>query len=297
MAGHPIDSFVKYFLDIKPYHTKILEIIEQYLFSEEFSVSIKENIYFEEEWANDPLCKGVGYGLDFDDDCGYSAISCCDLFDCVGGYGLIYDNSDVLVELPIVDHDNVQPFVTVTGDWRHDKHYQIDSILSNNIIRIFGNYVSEISNHSLFLIKKSKTFNIIETLSDGVIVSGNYKEFFDLLDEVSIIESINSGRYSVLNSVFDGINTVLKFRNITNLNISELGKLITNSANKNNGLYKRQTIQFDGTYTLIQLHDSSLIPMVGETDHGSVVIRTAFTQNRRIFLTNAETTLVRYTRL
>ena len=46
MVKRPIDSFVKYFLDVKPYHTKILEIVERYLIDEDVNISIKENIFF-----------------------------------------------------------------------------------------------------------------------------------------------------------------------------------------------------------------------------------------------------------
>jgi hypothetical protein len=73
MVKRPIDSFVKYFLDIKPYHTKILEVVERYEFAETIEVDIKEKFDLLHTFANNPLCKGVGYGLDFDDECGFSA--------------------------------------------------------------------------------------------------------------------------------------------------------------------------------------------------------------------------------
>ena len=95
----PIDSFIKYFGDIKPYHTKILEVVEQYVFREEINVAIEETYNLEVTLENDPLCKGVGFGLNFDNDCGFDALECCDLFECMGGFGLIFDNSDLLVTL------------------------------------------------------------------------------------------------------------------------------------------------------------------------------------------------------
>jgi hypothetical protein len=42
--SRPIDAYIKYFRDIKPYHSKILEILEQYNFSEEMLVSMREGL-------------------------------------------------------------------------------------------------------------------------------------------------------------------------------------------------------------------------------------------------------------
>lgn len=291
MASRPIDSFVKYFLDVKPYHTKILEIIEQHLFHDEFTATIKENIKFEWEWANDPLCKGVGYGLDFDDDCGYSPLSCCDLFDCVGGYGLIFDNTDLLVDLPIVGHDNEVPYVKVQGNHLYDKHIQIDEIPSSDTIKILGNYVSDLSSHALFLIKRSKTFNIVNFLEDGIEVAGNHVNFMSVLNEISIVSNKNTGRYRISSVSFDGINTLITLFNTVPFDLMDSGVLITASSNKNNGLYKTETVSFDGTHTIIQLHSSTPIPNFGEDDNGSIVLRTSLSQNRRVYLTNASTTL------
>jgi hypothetical protein len=42
--SRPIDAYIKYFKDVKPYHSKILEILEQYNFSEEMLVSMREGL-------------------------------------------------------------------------------------------------------------------------------------------------------------------------------------------------------------------------------------------------------------
>ena len=62
-----IRSFVKYFNTIKPYHTKILEILEQYNFTDELNVSMLEDMAHDYTIANQPLCSPVELGTEFDE--------------------------------------------------------------------------------------------------------------------------------------------------------------------------------------------------------------------------------------
>lgn len=288
MVKRPIDSFVKYFLDVKPYHTKILEIVERYLIDEDVNVSIKENIFFTEEWSNTPLCKGVGYGLDFDDDCGFSSLSCCDLFDCIGGFGLIFDNSDLLVTAPMSSYDAVAGTITLQGDHRYDTYHQINAITSNSI-RIRGNHVSSIAPHALFVIAPKSTYLVQETVFNGFYVAGNVRRQFTAANEFSLIHSTsNDDTYSVVEATYlpDTRRTFIRV-NREDLDANALGSILVDSGTKNNGAYQRDSVSFDGTYTVIHLHpDSPRIALPNETRHGSIVLRTGFVAGRRVWLNN-----------
>lgn len=286
MVKRPIDSFVKYFLDVKPYHTKILEIVERYLIDEDVNISIKENIFFTEEWGNEPLCKGVGYGLDFDDDCGFSSLSCCDLFDCIGGYGLIYDNSDLLVAAPISTYDSTLGTITVQGDRRYDTYYQIDSITPNSIL-IRGNHVSSIAPHALFVVVPKSTYLVQETVFNGFYIAGNVAQQFTAANEFNLMRSTaNDDVYSVVEATYfsDSQRTFIRV-NRQDLDANALGVIIVDSGTKNNAAYQRDSVFFNGTHTVILLHeDSTQIALPTETKHGSVVLRTGFIAGRRVWL-------------
>ncbi len=288
MVKRPIDAFVKYFLDVKPYHTKILEIVERYLFDEDVNISIKENIFFTEEWGNEPLCKGVGYGLDFDDDCGFSSLSCCDLFDCIGGYGLIFDNSDLLVTAPISSYNAEAGTITVQGDRRYDTYYQIDAVTSNSIL-IRGNHVSSIAPHALFVVVPKSTYLVQETVFNGFYIAGNVAQQFAAANEFNLMRSTaNDGIYSVVEAKYfsDSQRTFIRV-NRQDLDVNALGTIIVDSGTKNNAAYQRDSVFFNGTHTVIYLHpDSTQIALPNETKHGSVVLRTGFVAGRRVWLNN-----------
>lgn len=293
MLKRPIDSFVNYFLDIKPYHTKILEIVEQYKFTEELSVNIKENIFFNETWENSPLCSGVGFGFDFDDDCGYSALSCCDLFDCVGGYGLIYDNSDLLVSKPItsVQSSGTPPnnAIVVAGDVRYDTFYQIADIQDTDTIKIAGNVVSAITPHKLIVVTSKNVYLVVEATADGFYVTGNSASQFNSVGEFVILNSgANDDGYAVVEATFNSIENrtfVKAFRqNGTPIDVNALGSIIVDSGTKNNGAYHITNVTFDGTHTVLTLHTDTPLTSPNEVRHGAVALRTGFIPNRRIWV-------------
>lgn len=297
MIKRPIDSFVNYFLEVKPYHTKILEIIESYRIKENVNVSIAERIFFREEWRNELLCKGIGFGLDFDDDCGFSVLSCCDLFDCVGGYGLIFDNSDILQSASITNTDNVNGSITVSGDRRYDTYFQIHSTVGNNNIRLLGNHVARLAPHALFVVTAENIYPVMETVSDGFYVSGNVTRQFVSAAEFRVVRSPdNDGIYHVTETKYipDEQRTFVKIfkpnadtvenSDTISLAINSLGDIIVDSSTKNNGAYQRTDVHFDGIYTNIILHPDTLLKLTEEIQHGSLVLRTGFIPGRKIWL-------------
>lgn len=296
MAKRPIDSFVQYFLDVKPYHTKILEIVEQYKFYENISINIEELIEFQESWENDPLCKGVGYGLDFDDDYGFDSTSNCDLFQCVGGYGLIFDNSDVLIDISTDTVDESNNLIEITGDYRYDTYHQIAATSGNNTIKILGNVVASITPHSLFMVIPKNKYSIAETTSNGFYIFGNVQEQFNLKKEFIVHRSPhNDDVYSVVAATYypaEGSTPARTFveTNRTDLNATELGYILIDSGTKNNSVYMRTAVSFDGTYTNINLQEDTPLALTDETKHGVVVLRTALVAPRRIWLENNHST-------
>src|SRR6185312_6965925 len=170
---NPIDAFIKYFLNIKPYHTKLLEVIQTYNFSEIINAEVGESIYQKISLENQPLCKPAGFGVDFDDACGFDADECCDLFQCLGGYGIIFDNSDLLVSVPILSIDNVNDVITVSGDVTYDKKINVKSIPDNKNIVFDGNYQNDFLINELFLLINRRVFPILNTSSNSVMIQGN----------------------------------------------------------------------------------------------------------------------------
>lgn len=302
MSKRPIDSFIQYFLDIKPYHTKILEIVEQYKFRDDLNVTIDETLDFLEKWANDPLCKGVGYGLDFDDESGFDSTSNCDLFECVGGYGIIFDNSDVLVDAPLTTFGDGDPpadpvneelgIFYVSGDHRYDTYLQIAATSGTSTIRVRGNVVDTLSAHNLFIIAPQKRFDISETAHNGFYIYGDAASLFNLKREFKVhVSSHNDGVYPVVEATYipavgaTPARTFIKVPN-TDLNAAELGYILVNSGTKNNGVYLTIASSYDGTYTNILLHTDTPLKLTDETDHGVIVLRTAMIAPRRVWLQN-----------
>lgn len=288
MVKRPINSFVDYFLDIKPYHTKILEIIEQYSFIENLNIVIDDLIEFEEIIENTPLCNGTGFGIDFDNQCGFSTDTCCDLFTCVGGYGLIFDNSDLLVSATVNGYDNETPLLQLDGDYRYDTYLQIDSVTNNEIL-LKGNYSSLIYPHSLFIITNSKRLLITETIYNGVYVDGDFSDLFNNVNEFTIRKSANNdGNYGVIEAIFyrSENRTFIKTlgNNIDELDINSLGEILIRSHTKNNGVYQKTSISYDGVYTRIQLSSETPIKLPYEDDHGCIVLRTGFFPNRLLWI-------------
>jgi hypothetical protein len=171
-VSKPLDALLKYFLDVKPYHTKLLEVIERYKFNEAISVGIEESHNFDIIKKNLALCGPVGFGLVWDEECGFDAVECCDLFECIGGYGLIFDNSDLLVDLPIQSIDQDKNII-VSGNHLFDRTYQIKNISSSNTLILSGDYTSVFNIHKLFLVVPYYTFDIVNISENSFFLSGN----------------------------------------------------------------------------------------------------------------------------
>lgn len=88
----PIESYIRYFNNMKPYHTKILEILEQYNFFDAIDVTVVENLFNDYTIANRKLCDAVEVFEDFDE-------------------GFVFET-----EYSIIGYDNASDQVFLDGD-------------------------------------------------------------------------------------------------------------------------------------------------------------------------------------
>lgn len=283
----PIDSFIKYFNDIKPYHTKILEIIEQYQFIESMHVEMVEGMDTEITMENNPLCKGVGFGLDFDDECGFDALDCCDLFDCAGGFGLIYDNSDKLIELPIDSIDTELQEIVVSGYHLYDEYINIKSVPNTSTIVLDGDYSNYFSNHKMFWVVRRNTYPIIDQTTNTITITGNHVAQVLAKHNVEIQNTgFNDGHYGVIAADLVSGNTVITLNRELNPT-SSLGRILVSSSNKNNGIYQILDYTILGGETHLELSPTTPAALT-DVDlggvHGAVRLRTGLVPMRRAWV-------------
>lgn len=283
------NAFIDYFSDIKPYHTKILEIIETYNFAEDVKVNFEESKRSSVEYANTPLCRETGFGIEFDDSCGFDAVECCNLFDCDGGYGLIFDNSDMLVDREIWEINHEESWVSVTGNQTRDTTFQIIDYPSSTQVRIEGDVAGFFNVHRLLRVIPYKSYSIVETFEDGVEVSGNRVADFALRPEVRITESSgNDGVYGVESSEFDpnsgNTRVWFAFEHAPDLLAGLSGKLYFRSPSKNNGLYLVDGATQSSGVTTVTIRGDKQFDHLEDDYNGSVQIRTGFVAPRKVWL-------------
>lgn len=285
----PIDSFKDYFLDIKPYHTKILEIVEQYNIQEDLLLKFDEKLFIDVEYANDPVCKPVGYGLVWDDECGFDAVDCCDLFECIGGFGLIYDNSDLVAEYEILDLRVGSDSVVVEGNQTRDARYQISTIPAGNVLTVNGDITSQINDIKLFLIVPIKTLSIKSNTTNTIDIEGNFTTSLFVNKEFQVYNTESSdGIYRVSTVTYDAVNdlTTIEILSPGILNETIVNGFIEFRINsRNSGPYLIESYNFDGAVTSIFLEDSTPLLFTNSTEgdnHGSIQLKTGMMPGREV---------------
>lgn len=291
--SNPIDAFRKYFLDVKPYHTKILEILERYSFSESINVKIKENIKTNISISNDPLCKPTGWGIDWDNSCGFDALNCCDLFDCIGGYGLIFDNSKLVSSAPIISLGEYNNSFSVSGDRTYDLKIQIKEIIASDSFTLEGNYTSYFENSNIFLVIPKHTYKILSVLNDGFNISGNHANEFLYRKKFLVYGCANNNsKYSVKGATYDSNTNITKIQVYESIKTPAInyGFIEINSSNKNNGVYQVLNSSFDGVNTTVVLNSSvRTLSILDDITNGSVQLKTGFIYPRYVNIENTET--------
>jgi len=290
-SSQAIDSFLEYFREAKPYHTKLLEVVEKYTFFESMDVNFVESIKKQITIQNEPLCKQTGFGLDYDDNCGYDAIDCCDLFDCSGGYGIIFDNSDLVASELIVAKNDTEGFFEVEGNHTIDTRYKVLNIIDNQTMLVEGNASVLINQHSIFLDVNVLPYDVVSNSPDSLVISGSHVDFINTKTEfwVTGTETAFNGKYVVRSATYDTDNneTTVNFIYFGSVGVNDLQGLQINfrSSDPNVGIYQIAGGSFDGTNTTLSisngtfnLTDSDLT----EYQKGSIQFRTAFKYSREI---------------
>jgi hypothetical protein len=292
--SRPIDAFVKYFLDVKPYHTKLLEVIEIYRFRDDVNVTFVENRFMDIIIRNKPLCVGSGWGLEWDDECGFDALECCDLFDCTGGYGLIYDNSDLLSSAAITTQVTAEDKIIVPGNLTVDTRVQVLDIVNSTTLTVTGDYSTLFNTHKIFLVVPYKTLAIVSSSDAGTFtVVGNHVADFIGRGEFRVYGSeLDDRLYSVTGAeyvILDNRTIVTVAQDDVNTVPSGVGFIELRVGSKNNGAYEVETVTYDGTVTTVTVNNKNNFDYTNETIFGSVMFRTAMIPNRRVWLKETAT--------
>jgi hypothetical protein len=283
----PIDAFVKYFLDVKPYHTKILEVVERYKFAETITVDITDTMFASAAYRNTPLCRPVGFGLIYDS-CGFSNDSCCDLFQCLGGYGIIWDNSDLVATYPIKDIITEYDELIVNGNLTADLRLEIIRIDTDRVV-LRGDKTAYFATQKLFLIAPFNVHQIDSISGNQVVLLGdvstemNYKKEFRISGTASA-----NGLYGVSSALYDPNNevTVITLAGDYNLGGSVWnGYVETETQPKNQGFYAVASVEYDGNQTTVIVSPNTPLKTPSYVNSGSVQLRTGLTSPRRIWLT------------
>lgn len=286
----PLDAFIQYFLDVKPYHTKLLEVLEIYNFYDEINVTIDENIDKNITFLNKPLCNPTGWGVNWDDQCGFDAISCCDLFDCIGGFGLIYNNSDLLVSTNVIS-TTTDGTITITGNHTYDMKLPIKAILNADQFTVAGDQRNYFNTFNVFLVIPRHVYNIHDVTTHGFTVTGDISSEVVARRSFLVYGSLgNDGTYEVITATY---NTSTNLTNIVvNQNIRHVGGagvIQINASNKNNGAYQvLGTPTFNGVDTIITTNGAAKkFTVLNETTHGSVQFRSGLIYPRHITLSGS----------
>jgi hypothetical protein len=284
-----IDSFLEYFRDAKPYHTKLLEVIEEYNFTEDMCVLMCDSVDKEITIQNDPLCKLTGFGIDYDDECGYDAIDCCDLFDCTGGYGYIFDNSDLLVEETIVDKHDDQGMLIVSGNQLNDIRIPVKSVYSPTEFTLKGDATNLLDTHAIGIFVNVLQFEVVSNDSSTIRISGNYLNFIQTKSNFRIegAETEYNGTFTILNSSYDVTNdeTVITYSFFKSIPDNELVgfKLQFRNSNPNGGIYQFGSYSFNGTDTLVSIVNDTFTEINPDEIHlGSIQFRTGLRYPREV---------------
>lgn len=288
-SSKAIDSFLEYFQDAKPYHTKLLEVVEQYNFFEEMTVCVCEYVEKEIGIQNTPLCAQTGFGIDYDDECGYDAIDCCDLFDCDGGYGFVFDNSDLLVEETITWLEADADMVAVEGNHISDTKIPVKQIINSTTALLEGDVTDLLSRHSTFLYVNVLQFEVVSNESNTIILAGNHTDFINTKFgfQVEGTETQYNGSYTLRDAVYD-VNTdttsvgFVFFKPVPTNALSGL-KIQFRNSNPNGGVYQLQSYSFNGTDTVLEVTSNTFEhTILDDTRLGSIQFRTGLRQPREI---------------
>jgi hypothetical protein len=280
----PIDAFKEYFLEVKPYHAKILEIVEKYNFYDSVNVGFNENIVNNLQLANNILCKPVGFGLEWDEGCGFDATECCTLGTCnIDSTAL--EGLTATATLPIKRVVASTGDIFVSGNQTYDQTLQIKSILNQTTLSFVGDQTAYFTSQPIFVIIPYNTIKCSISNPTSLDIVGNYASQFSQKRKFEIYGSNNNdGTYDVASAIYTRATNTTTLVLAQPLVTNDSGNILVESVTKNNGVFTVSTSSFDGANTTVVI-DGSFRKLILESNPTSVLFKNGFLQHRVVEIT------------
>jgi hypothetical protein len=285
----PIDAFTEYFSEVKPYHAKILEIVEKYNFYDSVVVNATENIVNNVILANTPLCRPVGFGLDWDDGCeggcGFDALECCSLGTCATTPNTFLNLSPT-ISVPIQSITASTGDIYVLGNVTYDKTFQIKKIINQNSFSVAGDQTYYFNLEPIFTVIPFTTINYTTNATNSIVISGNYASQFTQRQRFQIYGSnYSDGNYNVISSIYSLALNSTTIIVAQMLIPNDAGTILVQSSTLNNGVFQVNNASFNGSDTIVNLNTTNR-KLVSENINASVLFKTGFIPNRVVSLEN-----------
>lgn len=282
----PIDAFIEYFQDVKPYHAKILEVVEKYNFSDSIVVDIDEDFHAKINWSTDPLCRPVGFGVEWDDEiCGYDSTECCHLGNCTTSddtFANLSPTTDALIN----SISAAEGLITVAGNYSYDNTFQIKRVLGSNSISIAGDKTSFFTTQPIFFVVPFNTIPYLINSVNSLSLTGNYAQQFIAKRTFEIFGSKqNDKKYNVVSATYTQASNLTTVIVAEKMAINDMGSILLASSSINNGLYTVSNAVFNGADTVITVNES-VKKFASESVPTSILLKTGYLQNRVVEITN-----------
>ena len=281
----PIDAFKEYFLEVKPYHSKILEIVEKYNFHDDVVVNIDDSLNVEWDWANTPLCKPVGFGLEWDEECGFDPLECCQLGTCPP----TVENFDKLT--PVTSHeilevDAEQGRIVLSGHLNYDTMFPIKRKLSNtnNKFSVSGDISAYMQ--STFAIVPYATLSYMSNTHHNIMISDNHAINISNQKTFRIQGSdTNDGIYHVKSSSYTQQTNTTTVKVYEPLNIAPVtGNILVRSSGTNNGVYTLSDYTSNNSETIITVAGTRKLG--ADIHKSSILFKNGYISGRAIRISN-----------
>lgn len=181
----PAAGLVKYVQTIKPYHTKVLDVLVEYVFEEKINVTVFDGWC----WNIDIVSAGPAQGLNVITDC---------------GFGFIWSVPSPAFSLKIIeagkDPSTIPP--TETDPTRYLNSFLVEQ-------EPFPEYSFVVDNETMNIFEFVPTvFNIIESnvVLNSFYISGNQAPAFSVGEPFVVTGTINAGTYTITGVEFDSMN-------------------------------------------------------------------------------------------
>lgn len=284
----PISNFIDYFTSIKPYHSKILEVVQKYNFYDSVVVNVEEEFFRQLNWANTPLCNGVGFGLTFDDCCGYDANECCTLGNCVTD-GSNFNNLTDVYSYPVQSVYAAGGEVYISGDKTYDTTFQIKKVFSATNFSVAGDITDYLGRENIFEIIPYNTYKYTTNGVNTFSFTGDLTAQFIQEKRFYVYGTgYNDGVYNLTSTTYNKATNTTQVIVLESMVPNKAGFVLLETSSKNLGFYTVSNFQFNGTDTVVTV-TSSQKALVLEALSPSIRFKTGYIENRIVSLNNNDT--------